>query len=289
MVSLRDRLRAPRWVGPTVLLLAVSAQAATSQEDRVAVRTVPAPNQVVQMRASHDITMNVEGPPGLPVSGAIVSTTTMAGTMKVGGRNAQGDTEAEYTLDTFNIEGSFNGAPLPTRNVARDLVGQAVSIKFDDADNIVDVKSSNPTLRSLLLAGFFSFPKVTLAIGESTTVRNQMPLPLPAGLSPALNATLESTYTLQSIAREPAGRIAHFGVTTAGGMAQDPASPVSITVTITGSGTMDVNLDAGYVSRSEMTSTVDATVQPPAGAASEPLTVKMHGTMKMTGQADGVR
>lgn len=295
MVCLRERSGWPECVAVTLLIVgaslnAASATQAAAQGERVVIRTVPSPDQVVVTRSTQDITMNLEGQPGLPVNGVIVNKTTFATTMKAGSPNAQGQTEVRYTLDTFNIETTFNGAPMPVGNVGRDLAGQTVSITFDDADHVVDVQASNPMLRPLLSSGFFSVPKMTLAIGESTSVRNQMPIPLPAATS--LNATLESTYTLQSVTTEPAGRVAHLGIAITGGMEQAAApagSPMSITVTVSGNGTMDVNLDAGYVLRQDTNSTFDAEVHPPSAAGSSPPAVKLHGTMKMTSQADAPR
>ena len=267
---------------------AVAAQDAPVQAERITIRTVPAAGQVVVMRATHDLTMNVEGPSGLPISGTIEGKTNLAGTMKVGAPNAQGHTDAQYTIDSLSVESTFNGAPLPIGNVGRNAIGQTFSITFDSDDNVVDVQSSNAMLRSLLSAGFTGLSKVALAIGESTTVHNEMPIPLPAATS--LNATLESTITLQSVTTEPAGRIAHLAIASSGGMEPNSGSPLPMTVTISGSGTMDVNLDAGYVVRHETTATFDAVAQPPTSPSDGPQSpIKIHGSMKMRGEAEASR
>ena len=290
MVRLRDRFSTSRCVALMLFFVgvfhnAVAAQGAPVQAERITIRTVPAAGQVVVMRGTQDLTLNVEGPPGLPISGTILGQTNFAVTMKVGAPNAQGQTEAQYTVDSLGAETTFNGAPLPIGNVGRNAVGQTFSITFDSDDNIVDVQSGNQMLRSVLSAGF-SLSKLALAIGESTTVHNQMPIPLPAATS--LNATLESTITLQSVTTEPAGRIAHLAISFTGGMEAASGSPLPMAVTMSGSGTTDVNLDAGYVVRHEGTITFDA--QPPTSPSDGPqLPVKIHGSMKIRGEAEASR
>ena len=129
MVCLRERSGWPECVAVTLLIVgaslnAASATQAAAQGERVVIRTVPSPDQVVVTRSTQDITMNLEGQPGLPVNGVIVNKTTFATTMKAGSPNAQGQTEVRYTLDTFNIETTFNGAPMPVGNVAIRCCGR---------------------------------------------------------------------------------------------------------------------------------------------------------------------
>jgi hypothetical protein len=254
-----------------------TAQSVSDQADRITIRTIPAPDAVVFTQVTQDVTMNAESPPDRPV--ALVGKTNLAGTMRVGSATEQGHAEAQYTLDSFNTSITVDGVPRPAVNVDQNLVGRTYSMTFDDADNGVDMQA--PMLRPLLLAAFFGLPTVTLAIAESTTVRRQVRLPiLPPG--PLVDATLDSTYTLQSVSTETAGRIAHLSISTAGGIERD--FPLPTTVTVSGSGTMDVNIDAGYVLRQETATTFDAVVNRSRVVPHPQPTIYLHGTIRMTSQ-----
>jgi hypothetical protein len=86
-------------------LLAIASLLLAPQAERITVRMAPAPNQVVRMRASQEVTLTgePEGPPGstpaIP-SMAIATISNLDYTMTVGIPNEQGRYDARIVCDS---------------------------------------------------------------------------------------------------------------------------------------------------------------------------------------------
>ncbi len=185
----------------------------------------------------------------------------------------------QSTSDVFDVQSTFNGAPVRVSNVGRMSVGQPFAVAFDEECRVVDVQSTRQMLRSLLSTVFSGPLKVALAVRESTTVHTWTRLRSPIGAS--LNATLESTVyaAVDDQRNRPGGSLS--GVFQHRSPGADLGVAPSTTVAISGSGTMDANIDADRVVRDDATTTLDVVVAPTSQAVALPSTVKMHGTVKM--------
>ena len=295
----RSRLTFVAWcLGAAVL---------AAQSDRIAIRLVPKPESTIHYQFAQELSIDVS--PDASVSGglAIPPITTMlkvdlACTQVNGSRDAQGQMESRMTYDQMNVSVTLNGQPMPGGAPASQLVGRQVTMKYDDQGNVVDVQmpadmpAPAEQMKGLIMAFSNALPPVTLAIGESTSVplNLALPMPLPGGsASPSLQG--QTVLKLLSIDRDGAApenaadRIARFESTIDVSLdnsdtAAAPPGPllgVKLEFRVNGKGTMDANLDGGFIKTSQMNGTLDGAVSPGSSGVSLP-PMKFAGTLKIT-------
>jgi hypothetical protein len=265
-----------------------------AQTDRVSVRVVPAPNQVVETRMTTEMTLEtspIASQGSAPFSAKVVQMMTAVATMDVGVPGLDGRMNARYRFTTLTSQMTMNGQPVQVGPSLESLMSQSFAIKFDDQGRIVEVEPpgnaavSSTTLKTVLTRAFASVPNLSLAVGESGTVPATLSLPLPTGGS--MNSTSNTTYTLLSVSEDNAQRIAHFSTETTGDINQPNAAgtPFAMQGTIKGRGMMDVNLDRGFVRASQSDASFDFQMQPRESSSVSIPPMRMRGTMKMTSES----
>ena len=280
---------------PLVLLAAVLPATRLVAQPKITLRTVPAPNQVIRLSMTQDLAFDVvmEGMAMGPIK--VEGHMTFGGLERVGAPDAQGMVVAEVTLDDVTIDMKTNGSPTPTPMNAEQIKGKTITVIYDAQGKVVDVKTpeglgdSGGNMKEMISALSGAIPNATLAIGESTTttVSVPLPIPIPGNAGPT---TLESKTTskLVSITREGADHIASLDQTTAAGTSRTmevpgPNGPMSASVELkmTGTGTLQLNVDKGFVKSGSNDMKLDMTM------LMQGTTMKMNGTahVVMTGTA----
>jgi hypothetical protein len=247
-----------------------------AQDERVTIRFIPAPNQVVHLRSTQDLSLDIAPasqtgpPPVVSLSGTLVAKIASLYTMTLGMPDADGRVEAALVYDELSTEVSLNGVPLPGAETRQGLVGQRLSLTIDRDGRVTDV-STSPENRGLLAASkemlasvFGTTSPLSLAVGESTTVPLSLALPLPVALN-SLNAAGETKYTLQSVDRDGSDRIAHLALATSSHIKQpvqgSGGESMTIDMALATAGTLDANLDRGVVKSSQQHGTLELTLQ----------------------------
>ncbi len=237
-----------------------------------------------------DIEPAEEAPPSVPnLAMKLDMTMSMTSTIEVGAADEQGRVEARITYDDVTFETTMNGQPAPMPSPRDQIAGRAMTIVYDRDGQMVDFKADVPdamfiTLKPMMSNMFGATGSLRLAVGETVTRTVEFPLPVPNGGAMG-TPTFQILFTLTSVTLEGADHIAHLTTALTSQM-NPPDTPASdaaaaIAMRMTGTGTMDVNVERGVVKSGEQRMTIDATIQ-----GSDPTTptpgMRMHGTVKVS-------
>src|SRR5215831_301004 len=246
-------MRVTRWLAATAAACPVLLAA---QGEPITIRLAPVANQTVHMRMAQETAMDFEPNDTTTVSipaMKLALTVTIATTIDVGAADDQGRVEARITYDDVTFDATMNGQPVPMPALRTSLEGRAVTMVYDRDGRIVDFKVdgiADPMFAALrpMMSSLFgaSTGNITLAVGETVTRPMEFSLPIP-NASPLGGFTFEAKFTLNSVTAEGADRIAHLTTAIAGQMKPRAAGPdgatAAIDMQLSGSGTMDVNVD----------------------------------------------
>jgi hypothetical protein len=289
----------------TLLAWCLGASVLTAQSDRISIRLVPKPASTVHYRLAQEVAIDVSPDAsvaaGLPIPAiGVLMKMDVAWTQVTGNRDEQGRLESQMTYDQMDISVTLNGQPMPGAAAANQMVGRQVMLTYDEQGNIADVKmpSDFPAqmvpMKQLIMGLANVLPPVTLGIGETTTVPLDLMLPLPmpgGGASPAMKG--QSVLKLLSVdpenAGDSAGRIAHFESTTdvslnsadSTSASTGPLPGVKMDLRLNAKGTLDADLDGGFIRTNQSEGTFDGVVSPQGAGASVPA-MKLAGTLKIT-------
>jgi hypothetical protein len=272
-------------VGAAIAPLVLHAQA-----QPITIRFAPAANQTFHMRVVQETSMDVApgeraGDAGLQIPAMKLGLTmTMLSTTVVGVADADGRIEARMTYDDARMDMTMNGQPSPMPNTLAQLAGRVFTLVYGADGRMLDMKGDVPgvalgALKSVMSGAFGATEPLTLAIGDTVTRPISIPLPIPNAGAGGISAQMR--FTLNGVGADGADRIAHLGTALTGRMT--PPAPATgggvaaaIEMLIDGTGSMDVNLERGFVSKSEQQMTIDGTIggSPPA--------MRMHGTLKLS-------
>jgi hypothetical protein len=256
----------------SVALVAAAAISARvmAQDDRVQLQLTPRPNQVIHLTMDQAMNMQMDG---APMSLQAKTSATM--TQTVGPRGADGRLTSSLTYDRFSIELTMNGNPLPSPPI--DLVGKAMTLVYDSKGALVDVTPPagvDPALTTMvkgMMNALYQRSDTTLRLGETATLPFSAGVPMPNVGTAAMNVGGETRMKLVAVDRVNAERIARFEQTidsSVSGTQSGPAPP--LTMKASGSGTMEWNLDRGYVKSGDTTLAIE----------SEIMQSKLHGTLR---------
>jgi hypothetical protein len=283
--------------GLLVVGLLASPALLTAQE-RITIGLAPRAGQVLSTRTTTEMVMDVAADASAdpPLAAALpkmnlLMTSSFSGTTTVGVPDEQGRYEARVSIDDVSIKMTMNGQPAPFDLPPSPLNGQTITFTYNRDGRLVDMAAPGmdamvETVKKMItnVAGLVS--PVTLAIGETSTVPTDFSLPVPGGAG-ALGTTGEMQMTLVSITPEGADRIAHLTTTMTSQVTGVPGSTPGgalpgMTVQISGTGTLDMNLDRGIATSVQAQATYDTVMALPGklGASMPPM--HMHGTMKMS-------
>jgi hypothetical protein len=280
----------------------VPAALLAAQPDRLTINMAPGPNQTVNQRTTTDMVMTAQmdtAGKAMPSIGPqnIVMKTTMEMTLAIGPTDNAGHYSGRGTIDTMSSIGTVNGTPLPIPVPESGIVGTAFTFQYDDQGKIVDVDIENAPailaavpIKQMLTSAMASASPITLAVGESITVPTLMNLPMPpagqSGAAFAMSMKGETTYTLTSITFDGADRIAHLATRINGTVANatEPAGgkgpSIRSDATLSGEGTVDINVDRGLMLRNEQRMTTDTTMHAEGSGAPAMPSMRTHGTAR---------
>lgn len=275
---------------------------AFTQSEKISLRLLPRPNQIVRMRMVQetDVDVSFDSNSSVPAAAMVPVTlgtkTVVEITQKSGPANAQGHIEAEITYEEVSTGATMNGQPMPANDTSGSFIGKKVTVTFDKQGSVLDIKVPadigvpEESFRQMLKSMYGNLPAISLAVGETTTVPLDFTLPLPVPGTPPLKMDGDVKHTLASIERDASGRIAKFDHSIVGKMRTDVDMLAStgkvkmnLDFTLTGDGAMVRDLDKGFVRSSETKATFDGKIKitPESGAAQMP-SMNLHGMTKTT-------
>jgi len=282
-----------------VLILA-PATPVTAQSGPITVRLSPTPNQTIRTHTSQETKMTSEqepapGGPVMPPQNMDMTLTTDT-TSTVGPADAKGRYEAHVVCDTAVSATTINGKPMANPPNAK-MAGLAFTFVYDEQGKVVDVTADSGLaseavagVKQMLTTAMSTPAPLTLAVGETTTVRDPLKAPLPGAAVPSAIGEFaisgETQYTLTAITFDGADRIAHLTTTKSinfsRGSAAAPGSDVTFDQRIKSDGTIDVNIDRGIVLHSGQLLIIDGTMHLAARGGAPAPSMRMHGTTTIT-------
>lgn len=268
-----------------------------AQTAPLTIRLTPTANQTLHMRMGQQTTFEIEPVDGAPApiplpAMTLGMTMTIVATLDVGAADDQGRVEARLTYDDIKADITMNGVPSPMpANPVAQMAGRVFTLVYDREGQIVDFKAdvwdaTYDAIKPMLSAmsnTLGATGSVTLAVGETVARPMTLALPFPNAATPG-GLSAEMRFTLNSLTSEGSGRIAHLATAITGQMKQPLPGSVAaaMVMQMTGSGTMDVNVDRGFVKSSEQRITLNAAIDRPADGAVPVPPLRMHGTITIS-------
>ena len=272
-----------------IVLVCAAPAALLAQTERITIRLAPKPDQIVHYRTSTDMDMEMTGlnaPDGVPAPPAMHMDMKMgmASTQVINHPDDQGRFDSQFTLDEMTMDMTMNGQKMPMPNTAANpLVGRTMGATYDAHGAGVnmtlppELQAMSEAVKQMLEAMYKTVPaSATIGIGETTTIPYVVALPVPGR---PLGMTGQVRMHLIAIDQDGPDRVARFeqtlDMTIDTPAPADPDSPNAApapTFKMSGGGTLEWNLDRGFVKASDMQTTVEGQM----------LGAHMQGTMRAT-------
>lgn len=261
--------------------LAVTRQQAV--ETRISIQREPKANQVLHVTTTQELSISPEGSTVAAGSAAgQIATETVLGYTQANGRfDDQGRMESYLTIERIDMKQAVDGTTKPPGNLTQ-LLGRSVTAVFDRSGKLVDLKvpqdlqQTSPVLKQLVAGanGPWNFlPAAAMSVGETETTPSTIPLRIPGGTTPVPYQTRTVTK-LRAVDKSGNDRVAHFE------QRIESAAETDL-MKVNGTGTIDVNLDRGFVTASTTEWTFGGgTGTPINSATAQPGAVQ--GTIKVT-------
>lgn len=292
-----------RWaITHLAALVLMVAPLASAQGEKVSLQSIPAPNQTIRFKMTQDVNMEMTMA-GSPAGDAlpqgpmkILGTTVFEGTQIVSNRDAEGRVSLDFTYDQVTSTMTMNGKSVLSQNAFNTaLKGKKLTMVFDAQGKVVDFKvpdelaSLAPNLNELMTSMMGGLPAVSLGVGETVTVPLNLTLPIPMPGAAPMSMIGQRTFTLLSLNREGADQIARLEQKLDTKLSRSIEMPgpngpaaMSLDFRMAGSGTMQWNLDRGYMTSSDMASTIDGTMTGPLG-------MTIHGTIRIVTEGSPIK
>jgi hypothetical protein len=262
--------------------LLVASSIAAEAQTAVSVRPVASAGRTIHVITTQDLSISAAGLAG-PGQIALQSSGTLAFTQVNKAFNDQGQMDAEITIEKLAMTRMMNGAPEDTRKAdAIDPVGQKLVAVFDRTGKMGNVsapkelQAHSASVRQLLSGAYGmvnGIPDMPMTVGETRTLdASVLPLRLP-GAASAGAPLPKLSITLRAIDRVNGDRIARL---TQNVESTAPADQL----TVSGTGTIDVNIDKGFVTASAMNWSFAGALPGAGGSATQPS--RVQATFKMT-------
>jgi len=262
-----------------LLLILVAGTSTVFGQSRVAIRPTPQAGQVVHITVEQEIVVRTGEKAEEPGPAQVLNKNVLAYTQANGTFDEQGRLEAKVTLERLEVDESLAGRPREAPDTS-GLEGRVLAVTFDRTGKLLGIKIPPDITNNLsrrvtqVLAGAYGMlnflPAVDLAPGEDTTSTSEFPMRLPGGTHGPIEA--RTNVTLQGIEKSGNDRIAHLQ------QRIDVATTTS-QVTMSGGGTIDVNLDRGFVSGTNTEWIISGAGSSSAGAPQSPA---FYGTIKIS-------
>jgi hypothetical protein len=283
-------------------LALLASLTAFAQSEKVAIKMVPEPNQMIRMKMIHNMEMNLSFEGESPSAGALpepmkmTARTVFAITQKVGAMDKEGNVSAEVTYDEVSSEMMVNGQPMQIGDKVDKLVGKKITATFNGQGNIIDLKVPpgmglpEESFRELLKSLYGNLPQTPLGVGEVATAPLDFTLPLPIPGAPPLKIDGQIKYTLVSVEKDATGRTAKFDQTVDGKVVSDLEVPgptgqikMSLDFKLNGGGGMVMNVDKSFMKSSDSKMTIDGKLKMAGDSSATKLpTINFQGTMNVT-------
>jgi hypothetical protein len=283
-------------------LALLASLTAFAQSEKVAIKRVPEPNQMIRMKMIHNMEMNLSFEGESPSAGALpepmkmTARTVFAITQKVGAMDKEGNVSAEVTYDEVSSEMMVNGQPMQIGDKVDKLVGKKITATFNGQGNIIDLKVPpgmglpEESFRELLKSLYGNLPQTPLGVGEVATAPLDFTLPLPIPGAPPLKIDGQIKYTLVSVEKDATGRTAKFDQTVDGKVVSDLEVPgptgqikMSLDFKLNGGGGMVMNVDKSFMKSSDSKMTIDGKLKMAGDSSATKLpTINFQGTMNVT-------
>lgn len=218
----------------------------------VQARPEPRPDQTTRVTATQELalSMRVAGSAGEPRMAQLVSESLIAYKQVNGRFDDQGRMEAQLTIERFDVKQSLNGMPRKTNN-PDDIVGRSLTAVLDRTGKLLDLKvpkevPQGALLKQLVAAAYApagQLPEGEMAVGVTETKLSTIPLRM-AGMGAETYRT-NTTTVLEAVEKSGENRVARF-------QQRIESAPGMELVKVNGTGTVDVNLDRGFVIKSTM-------------------------------------
>jgi hypothetical protein len=249
----------------------------------VSVRPEPKPDQTFHVTSKQEFSISLDAgvTPGLPGAAQIITEMVLEYTQANGRFDDQGRMESQITIEQFDMKQSINGNAKPPSN-AGQILGSSITAVFDRGGKLVDIKvpkelqQASSILKQLVAGanGPVNFlPASAMSVGDTETVPSTIPLQL-AGSAASVPYQTRTVTTLRAIEKKGNDRVAHFEQRVESAAATD-------LLKVNGAGTIDVNLDRGYVSASATEWNFAGDNGMARGAASAP-SGAVRGTIRVT-------
>lgn len=262
--------------------LVVAGSMAAEAQTAVSVRPVASTGLTLHVSTTQELSISATGVLG-PGPISMQSSGVLAFTQVNGTVDDQGRIQAELTIEKLEMRRLMNGVPEDARKAAEavDPVGQKLVVAFDRTGALGSVaapqelQAHSASVRQLLSGAYGlinGIPEMPMAVGETRMVdAGALPLRLP-GAANAKAVLPKLAVTLRAIDRVNGDRIARLTQ-----HVESTGQPDQLT--INGSGTIDVNIDKGFVTAGAMNWSVAGGVPGARGATQS---ARVQGTFRMT-------
>ena len=258
--------------------LLVLACAATGEQTRVSIRAEPKPEQTIHVTTTQEFSFRLDSDAAdAQLAKAQIVSESVLGYTQVNGRfDDQGRMESQLTIDRMDVKQSFNGTAKAPANTAQ-LLGHSITAVFDRGGKLVDLKvpkeldQVSGVLKQMVASAYGTLnflPAGAMAVGETETTPSSIPLRMPGNTKPVPYQTRTVTK-LCALDETGSDRVARFEQSIESANAADALK-------VHGTGTIDLNLDGGFVAAS----TTEWKFSGGSAAAAPSGTVS--GTMKVT-------
>jgi len=263
-----------RRLASLALVTAFTTAHLFAQDDQIALRLAPRPHQVIRYSMEHEVRTTIENAP-FELHGRTVALLTHT----IGERDATGRLESTLAYDDLTLDITLNGRPVPTPSF--DLAGRKLTLVYGADGELLDL--APPADMDVALAAYVkgmiatlfgnrAGAEATLRVGESTTLPFAAGMPMPSGGLLPMSLNGQTRMKLLSIRRVDGERVAQLEQVVDASLTSTAGPDAAMTMTATGGGMVEWNLDRGYVTTGTTTITIEAEI----------MRANMHGTITTT-------
>jgi hypothetical protein len=249
-------------------------------QPRISTRYEPRADQVLHMTTTQALRLSSEAQTESAAGTPLLVTESELRYVQTNGRFDDGDRmKCQLTIVDFSLKQYVNGNPKPSGNIGA-LAGRTLTAIVDRGGKLVDLQvpedlKQASTVLKQLVAGAYGvvnlLPAESMSVGDTVTIPSSIPLRLRAGVEPMQHQTRALT-TLRALEKHGGQRVAR--------LEQRIESAGTETMKVNGVGTIDVNLDRGFVAASSTEWTFLGYGIP--GSASQAPTGAVRATMQVS-------
>jgi hypothetical protein len=268
----------PSWLLGCVLFSGTLA----AQGEKITLKSAPAPNQVIRIGMTQNISFDAVSAAMPTGAMKIEGVTSFQGTQRVGAPDAQGRITAEFHIDSMTIGMTLNGNALPSPPLD-SLKGKSFTLTYDAAGKVVDFKATGEmeaamnSVKTMMGQLSSNLPNATLAIGDTISVPVSLAIPVP-GLGSSgepINLQGSNTFKLVALGRDGSDRLATLELRT------EAAMSGNLNLHMTGTGSMQWNVDKGFLKAGSNDLKMEMTMTMPGGGGGGGGTMTLNGTIHM--------